>query len=238
MNPCKQIRQRILEIAYESGHGHIPSCFSVVEILYAVYSTMGEDDVFILSKGHAALAQYCVMEHFGLLKVENFGAFGSRFGCHPDRSKTPVYASTGSLGHGLGIGVGVALGKWIKQEKGRVYVLIGDGEANEGSVWEAVMVASNLNLSNITILYDNNMSQTRGLQLPAPGLIFDAFDHETVGVDGHSVSSLLEALDCRHEAVMCHTMKGYPSHTLVSNMHEWHRRSPNDAEYESLLGEI
>jgi transketolase len=154
---CKEIRKNILTISSKSGHGHIPSCFSVVEVLYSIYSVMRnnpsdpgwpERDIFILSKGHAALAHYCVLAfkgYFDVQKVYSFGGFGSDFGCHADCSKIPgVEVSTGSLGHGIGLAVGMALAFKIDGLKRDVYCVIGDGESNEGSVWEAIMVAASL----------------------------------------------------------------------------------------------
>ena len=133
---CKEIIRDILRISKVSGHGHIPTCFSVIEILYAVYDTIKHDsrnpswaerDIFILSKGHAALAHYCILSRFGYFdmnKVDSFGAFMSDFGCHADRLKVPgIEASTGALGHGIGIAVGMALGLKIKGSRRRVLVL-------------------------------------------------------------------------------------------------------------------
>ena len=178
---CREIRKNILHASKASGHGHIPTCFSVIEMLCAVYETMKHDpakpewperDVFILSKGHAALGFYAVLAHYGYLKVDElktYGAFKSRLGCHPDRLKVPgVEASTGSLGHGIGIAVGMALAFRLQDSSRRVFTLIGDGESNEGSVWEAVMVAVNLQLNNLTILLDSNQSQVRSLPIPNP----------------------------------------------------------------------
>ena len=164
---CKEIREDILRISYQSGHGHIPTCFSAVEVMFAIYDYMLHDpknpkwngrDIFILSKGHAALGLYCVLAKFGYFPLKNiysFGAFQSNFGCHAERFKIPgIEASTGSLGHGIGLAVGMALGIRLKKENRRVYTLIGDGESNEGSVWEALMVADNLELDNLTVIYD------------------------------------------------------------------------------------
>ena len=146
----KEIRENILRVSNSSGHGHIPTCFSVVEMLRAVYETMrhnpgkpdwAERDIFILSKGHAALGLYCTLAHYGYFPVSDafsLGAFESRFGCHADRFKVPgVELSTGSLGHGIGVAAGMALAFKLLRNSRRVFVLIGDGESNEGTVWEA-----------------------------------------------------------------------------------------------------
>jgi len=251
---CRQIRKDVLHLAKVSGHGHIPTCFSVVETLYAIYSTMRHDpknpswenrDIFILSKGHASLAHYCILAEFGYFKkgaLPTFGAFKSDFGCHADRFKVPgVEASTGSLGHGISLAVGMALGIKIRKSSRRVYALIGDGEANEGSVWEAVLVAVNLGLNNLTILYDNNMSHDRGLQIHHPAEHFRGFGCEVVEVNGHDVEALKREIVKKGNKVwviVAHTQKGCGCRTLVENHYEWHRKSPNDQEYAKLIEEI
>ena len=251
---CGEIRADILRISKESGHGHIPSCFSVIEIIYAVYATIAHDpknpswegrDIFILSKGHAALAHYCVLAKMGYFdsnRVDSFGAFMSDFGCHADRLKVPgIEASAGSLGHGIGIAAGIALAFKIKRSDRRVLTLIGDGEANEGSVWEAIMVAVNLKLSNLTIIYDNNQSHLRGLQIDNPAERFHAFGCDVGIVDGHDLDSLKTEIMKRSENVrliVANTTKGFGCNTLVENQYEWHRRSPNETEFNKLIVEL
>jgi transketolase len=252
---CKKIRQEILNISKATGHGHIPSCFSVVEVLFALYDTMHHDsknpswdkrDIFILSKGHASLALYCVLAEFGyypISKVYTFGQFESLFGCHPDRFKIPgIEASTGSLGHGIGLAVGAALALKIKKDKSRrVYTLIGDGESNEGSVWEAIMVSTNLKLDNLTIIYDNNMSHARGLQIPNPKERLRSFGCETSDVNGHDLKALKKEIRKTGRtvrAVIAHTCKGYGCSTMIKNHYEWHRKAPSDQEFTQLLKEL
>ncbi|MBL7185314.1 MAG: transketolase [Phycisphaerae bacterium] len=251
---CKDIRKSILSISRESGHGHIPTCFSVVEILYAVYSTIRHDpenpswderDIFILSKGHASLAHYTVMAHFGyfdMQSVYSYGSFASDFGCHADRLKVPgIEASTGSLGHGIGLAVGMALAFKIRKNSRRVYALIGDGESNEGSVWEATMVATNLKLNNLTIIYDNNMSHSRGLQIHNPAERFKAFGCKVTEADGHDLIGLTSEISKNGDmvkAIVAHTKKGYGCQTLIDNQYQWHRKSPTESEFEKLIGEL
>ncbi len=251
---CKEIRKEILKISHASGHGHIPSSFSVIEILYAIYDTIKHNpdeplwegrDVFILSKGHASLAHYCILAEFGyfdLKKVYTVGSFMSNFGCHADRLKVPgIEASTGSLGHGIGLAVGIAKAFKIKKTDRRVFVVIGDGEANEGSVWEAVMVAANLRLDNLTIIYDNNMSHLRGLQIHNPAEKFKAFGCEIAEVNGHDIDALKNEIVKKASvirAIIAHTKKGFGSKTLIANHYQWHRKSPNDSELEELMKEL
>lgn len=251
---CKDIRKDILRIARESGHGHIPTCFSIVEILCAVYDTIRHDpgnsswdkrDIFVLSKGHGSLAHFCVLARLGYFPIDevcSFGSFQSSFGCHADRFKIPgVEASTGSLGHGIGLAVGMALGMRILKEARRVVTLIGDGEANEGSVWEAALVADNLKLNNLTIIYDDNRSHARGLQIINPADKLKAFGCYVAEVDGHDPVAIGKALrrkSDRVKAIVAHTKKGYGCRTLIENQYEWHRKSPNDKEYPILLEEL
>ena len=251
---CKETRAEILRISKESGHGHLPTCFSVIEILYAVYNSIRHDpknpawyerDIFILSKGHAALAHYCVLAklgYFNIKEVYTFGAYMTDFGCHADRLKViGSEVSAGSLGHGIGIATGVALAFKIKNNKRRVITLIGDGESNEGSVWEAVMVSVNLKLDNLTIIYDNNMSHTRGLQILNPDERFKAFGCDVIVVDGHDVDSLQKAIKSgsnKVKTIVANTEKGFGCRTLVENQYEWHRKSPNEAEFAKLIAEL
>ena len=251
---CREIRRNILIASRASGHGHIPTTFSIIEMLCAVYETMKHDpanpqwperDIFILSKGHAALGLYSTLAHFGYLKVEElktYGAFGSRLGCHIDRLKVPgVELSTGSLGHGIAVAVGVALAFRIQHSPRRVYTLVGDGESNEGTVWESVMVAANLRLNNLAILYDNNNSQVRSLPIPNPRERFVAFGFETLEVNGHDLEALKAALAKSAgtvKVVVANTVKGYGSTTLANNIFEWHRKSPDAQQFEQFIKEL
>ena len=251
---CLEIRKNILKIAYASGHGHIPTCFSVVEVLWAIYESIQhnpeqpsweERDIFILSKGHASLAHYCVLAakgYFPLEDVRSFGSFLSQFGCHADRSKVPgIEASTGSLGHGIALATGIALALKLKKSPRRVLTVIGDGEANEGSVWEAVLVADSLHLNNLTIIYDNNLSHSRGLQITNPGEKFHAFGCKVTEVDGHDIEALkmtYSAKSDRVHAIIANTIKGCGCCDLIENHYAWHRRSPTQNELTQMLEEL
>ena len=253
---CREIRRNILNASRASGHGHIPTSFSIIEMLCAVYDTMEHDpknpkweerDIFILSKGHAALGFYAVLAQYGYLPVDElktFGAFQSRLGCHADRLKVPgVEVSTGSLGHGVAVAVGMALAFKIANSPRKVFALIGDGESNEGTVWESMMVAVNQKLDNLTFLYDANKSQSRSLPIPNPGDRFRAFNCDTIEVDGHDLSALKTALakpfvPNAPKVVVAHTTKGYGCTTLSNNIFEWHRRSPKSEEMEIFLKEL
>lgn len=250
----KRIRRHILDISTASGHGHIPTCFSVIETLLAVYGTMrhraGEPDwdgrdLFVLSKGHAALGHYCVLAelgYFDVAEVRGFGTYGCRFGCHADRTKIPgIEVSTGSLGHGIGVAAGMALGLKIAGSDRRVFTLVGDGESNEGSVWEAIMVAADRGLDNLTVIIDDNKSQGRCLAIPNPAERLGAFGADVAVAPGHDIAALTAALVRRPgklNAVVAQTRKGYGCRTLVDNMYEWHRRSPDAATLIQLTEEL
>lgn len=250
----RRVRESILHASCASGHGHIPTCFSVVEMLLAVYAAMRHDprrpdwpdrDVFVLSKGHASLSHYAVLAEHGYLERDelvSFGRAGSRLGCHADRLKVPgVEVSCGSLGHGIGVAAGMALAWKITGSPRRAFVLVGDGESNEGSVWEAVMVAADRGLENLTLLYDDNRSQSRCLQIPNPAERFAAFGWNTIDVDGHDVEEIAAALgspSTKPKAVICRTVKGRGCPTFERDVFAWHRRAPTPDERQQLLTEL
>lgn len=251
---CRKIRADILAISHHSGHGHIPTCFSVVEALHAVYQVMRHDpknpqwdqrDLFVLSKGHAALGYYAVLAahgYFDIKDVYGFGSFDQTFGCHADRLKVPgVEVSTGSLGHGIGVAAGMALALKIAGSDRRVFTLVGDGESNEGTVWEAIMVAVDQGLDNLTVIYDHNKSQRRCLQIPNPAERFESFGCAVTVADGHDLAALTAALSTRPgkpHVVVADATKGYGCKTLVDEVFAWHRRSPDDATLAQLMEEL
>ena len=157
------LRLRIIEMICNSGEGHIPSSFSIVDIIEHLYgsvlnvkpdnATWSNRDYFILSKGHGAAALFVVLEKYGFisaLDLENYGTKLGILGGHPDSTKVPgVEACTGSLGHGMPMAVGIALGLKIQKKENRVYCLVGDGECQEGTVWEAANIAANQQLNNL-----------------------------------------------------------------------------------------
>ena len=155
-----KLRRRILTVAFRDSMGHIPSALSILEIIWTLYDkVMTPDDQFILSKGHGVMALYAVLEEKGLLD------WSTKLMGHPKRGGA-ILASTGSLGHGLPMAVGLALAKKIKGEAGTVYVLIGDGEMNEGTSWESGLLIDKLNLNNISVGVDDN--GTSEFKLPNP----------------------------------------------------------------------
>jgi transketolase len=185
---------------------HDPSAYSTLEVLWVLYDRIlhydaanpqREDrDRFIMSKGHGPLVYYAILAHKGFFPVselKNFLKWEGILGGHPDRNRIPgVETSTGSLGHGFPMALGVALGLKAKRQNARVYVLIGDGEANEGSVWEAVLLAGDLGLANLTAILINNHSSTRNLGNLA--VKFEAFGWAAHIVDGRDADAIERAL--------------------------------------------
>ena len=247
------------------GRGHIGSTLSLIEIMRVLYddilSYRAEDpdwlerDRCILSKGHGCIAQYVMLAEKGFTPIETldgFCRFDSILGGHPEAGKIPgVEASTGALGHGLPIGMGRALGMRMRGLTGRVFVITGDGEINEGAVWEAAMSASKHRLTNLTVMVDYNKIQSAGptaeiLDLEPLVDKWRAFGFAVEEVDGHDVEALRRVLrrvpfaSDRPSAVICHTVKG-KGLPFAENDAEWHHKSSLKAEtivdmYDALGG--
>ena len=251
----KDLKKQIVLAAYSAGEGHIPSAFSVLDIIWVLYDRIlkydparpkWEDrDRFVLSKGHASLALYAVLAAKGFFDpklLETFAKSDSILGGHPDRNKVPgVEASTGSLGHGLPVAVGKALALKIQKNPGRVFCLVGDGECNEGSVWEACLLAAHHKLDNLCLIVDYNHSTDRALGLEGLALKFQAFGFDTAWITGHNPHDIGIALQrqCLEKptAVVAETTKGYGCQRM-ENAPEWHHRAPNTKELEEILTEL
>ena len=241
----KQLREKIIRAAHQAGEGHIPSALSILDILWVLYFDILKIDVknpeaeerdrFILSKGHASLGLYAILAAKGILPEEalaDFCEYDSCLGGHPDRNKVPgVEASTGSLAHGFPMAVGVALGLKIKQSPARVVTLIGDGECNEGAVWESALLAAHHQLNNLTCVVDYNHSTDRALELGDLVEKFAAFGWLAVGIDGHNQEQIKQALllkdPLRPLAIIAATIKGRGIKSMENNP-AWHHKAPND----------
>ena len=243
----KEIRKLIVQAAHYAGHGHIPSALSIVEILIAIDKIKTKDDIFVLSKGHGCLAYYAYLVQKNVITIDeirNFGSRDSKLGGHPDRNKIKdVYASTGSLGHGFPISVGSALSRKIQKISGKVICLIGDGESNEGTIWESCMVASKNKLSNLVCIVDNNNSQVRSLPAENLSKKFLSFGWKVWDVDGHDIKMISRAItdwnsDEKPTAVIANTIKGKGIRDIENDMFAWHHRAPNDDEYKKFIKEI
>lgn len=230
METIKKLRNRILEVALRDGMGHIPSALSILHLVRGVYDMKGEDDLFLLSKGHGCMALYAVLESRGLLE------WNSRLMGHPKRGGA-ILASTGSLGHGFPMAVGLALAKKIKGEDERVFVLVGDGECNEGTTWESALLAAHHRLDNLTVIVDDNGSSTRALDMGSIADKFHAFGFSTWNIFGHSDREIRTALGTRSEKPLCivaDTVKGYGVEFMRSNP-EWHNRKITKEDYEKAI---
>lgn len=255
MSNLYALRARILEVAAIGMEGHAPSALSILDILFVTYQEFlphnapsSSDHIgnrFILSKGHASLALYVVLSNFNEISTEelfSFAKYDSKLGGHPDRNKiSGVELSTGSLGHGLPQGVGMAMALKIKKASGHIYVLIGDGEANEGTIWESALLAPNHKLGNLTCIVDNNLSSERAIDMGDIASKFKAFGWETLEINGHDHEEIRSALKLRNLnkpiAIIANTIKGYGVPSMESNP-EWHHRSPSPQELAIFLKEI
>lgn len=246
------LKKAIIEACVNAGEGHIPSALSVLDIIWVAYKHfirfdpknqhLTTRDYFILSKGHSSLALYAVLADAGFFPMSDLQTFGrieSSLGGHPDCLKVPgVEVSTGSLGHGISMAVGVALGLKIDTSKQSVFCLIGDGECNEGSVWESALLASHHNLSNLTVIIDDNNSCERSLRISDIGEKFRAFGWSTLVVNGHDHMSLFGALSSKANyqprAIIAKTIKGNGCKVMENNP-AWHHRVPNLDELKIVM---
>lgn len=259
----KYLRGLIIRALEGGGRGHIGSSMSLVELLRVLYDSFlkfnpsnpnwVDRDRLILSKGHGCLALYALLADKGFFKIselDGFCSFNSILGGHPDLHKIPgVEASTGALGHGLPIGVGMAIAAKIEKKQHRVYVIMGDGEINEGSVWEAALSASKHDLSNLVVLIDYNKLQSYGptvevLDLEPLADKWRAFGFAVKEVDGHNIDKLSEAYTQlpfdseKPNAIICHTIKG-KGISFAEGVAEWHHKSGlNKNDIESLYKEL
>jgi len=213
-NKATDLRKKIIELTVIAGGGHIGGALSMIDILVVLYYHIlridpknprwEERDRFILSKGHGALAICPVLADLGFFDealLANFNQLDSPFGMHPDRNKVPgIEMSTGSLGHGLGVSIGVALSGRLDGAKWRVYCLLGDGECHEGSVWEAAMAAAHYKLGNICAIVDRNMFCIDGptekiMALEPFQQKWEAFGWNAIEVNGHDFAEMLEVFE-------------------------------------------
>ncbi|MCL2316214.1 MAG: transketolase [Actinomycetia bacterium] len=244
---------------HQAGQGHIGGDYSCVDILVALYFAVmdfdpaapsnPERDRLVLSKGHAAGALYTTFAALGLLRDADLDTFmrpESRLNGHPAVTKvTGVEASTGPLGHGLPVAVGMALAAKLDGSPRRTFVVTGDGELEEGSNWEAMMVAAHHGCANLTLVVDRNGLQqgatTRDTTALAPlQAKIAAFGFEVVNVDGHCYPELIPALAAvgeRPRCVLAHTVKGYPISFMVNQV-GWHHRVPSADEVARILAEL
>ncbi len=259
---ARSVRQDVVRMVYEAGSGHPGGSLSVTDLLVAlvfeelkldpVQPNWPDRDRLVLSKGHAAPAYYSVMARRGFLDIEELHTLrqaGSRLQGHVDRNKLPgVEASTGCLGQGIGMAVGMALDQRLAHRSGRVYAILGDGECQAGPTWEALMAAGHYRLDNLVVLLDRNGYETDGATEAIMGIEpiadkFRAFRLETVEIDGHDFSQILDALAHARAtrgqptAIVARTVKG-KGVSFMENQHAWHGKAPSRGEAEKALAEL
>ena len=204
----KKLISRIAELSVIGKEGHVPSALSILDIIWVIYNKIininllkrrsRKRDFFILSKGHGCLAQYVVLEKKGIISKKDLNTFckyKSNFGGHPDSNKIEgIECSTGSLGHGFPFAAGVAYGNKLLNIKSKVITLVGDGECNEGSIWETAMIANHHKLNNLICIIDKNKSSDRALKIDDLKSKFKSFGWLAVNIDGHSQKEIFKAL--------------------------------------------
>jgi transketolase len=246
-----RIRRSIIDQSKRAHVGHIGSALSIADILVALFSRVidPQNDVFILSKGHAALAQYCILEQMGVInreKLDTYCGDDSQLGVHPDHTLAGVTFSTGSLGHGPSLGAGVALAKRMAGKPGRVFVLISDAELNEGSVWEALMFAGHHKLEKLCLVLDNNGQQALAptaevINLTGLAKGVESFGWDCRRVDGHDVEEVARVLEARSVGmprfVIADTVAG-KGVSFMERQVKWHYLPLDDEQYAQALREI
>lgn len=255
----RELRRTIVRMLGAAKRGHLASAFSIVEIVRVFYDHIlrydprnpkwpGRDR-FVLSKGHGCLALYVVLADRGFFPAAELWKFCQSdgiLGGHPEVKVPGVEASTGSLGHGLSIGIGIALNAKYERANYRTFVVIGDGESNEGSIWEAAMCASKHRLANLTVIVDYNKQQSYGSTFEVQDLEpftdkWRSFGFAVTEVNGHNVDELRSVFSRlpvdpnKPTAVICHTIKGKGVECVENNLNWHHKSGVTDDEIQSLL---
>ncbi len=261
-NRSVRLRERLLSVTEIGGRGHIGPALSIIEIVDVIYrnvmdSTLIRDraqhrDRFLLSKGHGCLALYVVLEDLELLgdlDLNSYCKYESVFGGHPESAKVPtIEFSTGSLGHGLSVGVGMAKSAKLRDQNWRVFVLMGDGELNEGSVWEAAAHASKHKLNNLRVIVDFNGMQASGpvsevLDMSPLQKKWEAFGFKTIAINGHKEKDIEIALkeadsNASPSCIIAYTVKG-KGIMQAENSSVWHHKAKiSSQEIQVLRSEL
>jgi transketolase len=256
---CLAYRRRILNISQQVAALHAAPAFSCLEMVDAIYhglmrrrpgSPGGFADVFLMSKGHGCMAQYVILEDMGVLSTTDLDRYCTargRLGAHPDYGVPGIAAATGSLGHGLGIAAGMAYAGRLRRDDAVIYVVLSDGELQEGSTWEALMTAGNLRVDNLVAFLDLNdltgldrMSEVHPAFYPVLEKV-RAFGWDAVGVNGHDAAALHGAVAGRAGGkpfmVVGKTVKGRGV-SFMEHVPIWHYRSPSKEEYAQAMAEL
>jgi transketolase len=259
---ARQIRLDIVEMLYRAGSGHVGGSLSATDVLVALFfghmhldpgnACFPERDFFVLSKGHAAPLLYAILARLGYFPQEELCTlrqFGSNLQGHPDSKCTPgVEVPTGSLGQGLSVANGIALAMKLNRSSQRVYALLGDGEIQEGQIWEAAMTASHYSLDNLTAILDRNRLQIDGrtkevMSVEPLAAKWEAFGWHTVEVDGHSIPDILDTLKACQSVtgvpsmIIAHTTKG-KGVSIFEDQVKFHGVTPTTEEYHQAMQEL
>ncbi|MGJ8455569.1 transketolase [Pseudothermotoga sp. U03pept] len=256
-----QIRKKLLQMIYQAKTGHTGGSLSCVDILVSLYfgvmridpknPHLPDRDRFVMSKGHSVEALYAVLAQAGFFSEDELGtycAFNSRLTGHPTTKVPGVEVNTGALGHGLAVGVGMALAGKIDKKNYKVYVLMGDGELDEGSVWEAAQVAAHYKLDNLIAIVDRNKLQISGfteevVRLENLEKKWESFGWKVLQVDGHDIDGLIDVFKSIPTApylphiVIAHTVKG-KGVSFIENKKEWHHHVPSEEELRKAMEEL
>ncbi|MFD1415896.1 transketolase [Oceanobacillus jeddahense] len=261
-----QAREVIINTVYKVGAGHLGGPLSATDILTALYNHVlnidpknpdwEQRDRFVLSKGHSAIALYTVLAlrgYFPVEEMETFDGMQSRLQAHPDKDLLPgLDMSTGSLGQGISTAVGMALGAKLKGDSFMTYCMIGDGESQEGQMWEAADVAAKYNLDNLIVIMDYNKLQQYGWAgeeearlnpIQNPEVKWKAFKWDVITIDGHSMKEIIAACQKAKKTVgkptiiIANTVKGKGVHFMENN-YLWHSKVPTKEEYAVSIKEI
>ena len=255
---CVKHRRRILEISQQVSALHGAGAFSATELVDCIYHGLMRDcsskespDTFLMSKGHGCMIQYVILEDLGILARRDLDLYckaGGRLGCHPDYGNPGIEAATGSLGHGMGLATGMAYAeKYIQKKDSVVYVVLSDGEFQEGSTWEAMMMAANLGVTNLVTMMDHNGFQSFGRTSETHPSFYpirekvEAFGWEIAEVNGHDGAAIHSAVSRRKGEkpfmLIGNTVKG-KGVSFMENEPIWHYRSPSPAEFQQAVAEL
>lgn len=261
-NIANEIRMGAIEQVYEAQSGHPGGALSCADILAVLYfNQMNIDpkqpdaparDRFVLSKGHCSPALYAALArkgYFDKAVLTGFRNIDSNLQGHPDMTKIPgVDMTTGSLGQGMSAAVGMAIGSKMDSAGCRVYCLVGDGEIEEGQIWEAAMTASKNKLDNLCVIVDHNGLQIDGTVEDVAGLVdikekFASFGFYTIEIDGHDIEEIIHAFQAarqekgRPTAIIANTIKG-KGVSFMEGKAQWHGKAPNKEQYEEAMNEL
>ena len=258
----REIRKNIIEAVYCAQSGHPGGSLSCTDILAVLYfkemhikkdePTLPERDRFVLSKGHATPALYGTLAEYGFFskdELKSFRKIDSFLQGHPDKNKVPgVDMTTGSLGQGLSVANGMAMMGKLNGKNYRVYCLVGDGEIEEGQIWEAAMTSAHYKLDNLCLIVDNNELQIDGkvekvMNVNPIGEKLKSFGFEVIEIDGHNYQEIIQAFETARNtkqkptAIVAHTIKG-KGVSFMENQATWHGKAPSEEQYKIAMEEL